>query len=275
MTKIELEIHDDVVSTLNKIKNINDPGIELEIPEGSIIFDSIVNLKLLKKEAERFQKTLHFHTHDPDGINLLHNLEGEDNVEAINNLSDELPEENKTKFFATSSSAKPKFNFKLNFNMPKINLKPNLKLTGIFVVLAILISASIFVYFISKLPKANVSLVVNSEPLARSIQIKVKNGASTSADSKIVRGLVLSETSTVKRTTPATGTKQTGSKSTGKAKIFNKTTEAKVFKKGQHLTYEKDNKELEFVLEQEITVPARTESAEVPPIITPGEIAIC
>ena len=81
MTKLSLEIHDDVISTIYKIKNINDSGIELEIPEQSVLFDNILNLKLIQKEAGRFGATINFVTHDENGNNLIQMLEeGRDNI---------------------------------------------------------------------------------------------------------------------------------------------------------------------------------------------------
>lgn len=34
MTRLELEIHDDALAAVNKIKSLNDSGVELIIPEG-------------------------------------------------------------------------------------------------------------------------------------------------------------------------------------------------------------------------------------------------
>jgi hypothetical protein len=71
MTKLELEIHEDVISVINKIKSTNDAGIELIIPEGSVLFENVLNLKILEKEAEQTGKTLHFTTEDESGLNLI------------------------------------------------------------------------------------------------------------------------------------------------------------------------------------------------------------
>src|SRR5690349_20595754 len=75
MTRIDLEIYDDVVSTLNKIRDINDTGIEVQLPEGSILFENIVNLKLIKKHADKYGITVHFDTSDENGANLISMLE--------------------------------------------------------------------------------------------------------------------------------------------------------------------------------------------------------
>ena len=62
MTQVEVELHDDAVSILNKLKNINDTGIELVVPDGAVILENMVNLKLLKTWVEESGKTLHFLT---------------------------------------------------------------------------------------------------------------------------------------------------------------------------------------------------------------------
>lgn len=71
MTKIELEIHDDVVTTINKMKNIEDESVEIVIPEGSVLFENILNIKLIKKQAEVMGFVVHFVTDDESGIKLL------------------------------------------------------------------------------------------------------------------------------------------------------------------------------------------------------------
>src|SRR3972149_8916523 len=75
MTKLELEIHDDALSTLNKIRNLNDSGIELIVPEGSILFDNIISLKLISQAADKNQKIIQFTTTDETGTSLIAMLE--------------------------------------------------------------------------------------------------------------------------------------------------------------------------------------------------------
>jgi len=75
MTKLELEVHDDALSAINKIKNLNDSGIELIIPEGSILFDNIISLKLISQAADKNQKVIQFTTTDEIGASLIAMLE--------------------------------------------------------------------------------------------------------------------------------------------------------------------------------------------------------
>ena len=49
MRKIILEIHDDILKVLETLESNQDDVVELEIPEGSVLFDNIVNLKILQK----------------------------------------------------------------------------------------------------------------------------------------------------------------------------------------------------------------------------------
>ncbi len=278
MTRLELEIHDDVVSALTKIKSINDEGIDLIIPEGSILFDSIINLKLLKKESDKALKVIHFETKDEIGITLLEMLEGEETTDTLTNFEEvvspdqdqEQRSENVGEFQDSEvnqqHTVKSKFK-KLSFSMPSnmFNKSKNKLIWIVGLVLVGAIGFGIFTY-ISKLPRASIDLIVNSETLTKSIQIKVRNGVSTSASDKIVRGLVVSTNTTVTTSAPTTGQKFIGNKATGTIKIFNKTTEPKTFKKGQVVIYSGKSKDLNFTLDEEVTIPSRTETPPADPL---------
>ena len=71
MTKVELEIHEDVISAINKFSDMKDSGVELMIPEGSVLFENVVNIKLIKREAEKKNIVIQFRTTDPIGENII------------------------------------------------------------------------------------------------------------------------------------------------------------------------------------------------------------
>jgi hypothetical protein len=60
MISLSLNQHDDIVAVLNKVSNVNDSGVELFIPEGSVLFKNPLSLKILIKESEKLGKVLHF-----------------------------------------------------------------------------------------------------------------------------------------------------------------------------------------------------------------------
>ncbi len=273
MTKIELEIFDDVISTLNKIRNINDSGIELVIPEGSILLENVLNLKLIKKHADRFNQTVHFITEDANGITLIGMVE-EGTVPSLMG-EDEIPTTTMTKTYI------PKNKLDLSFltapmaaiSAPFQNFKGgSVKTIGIAVVLALLLIGGY--HMAQKSREASVKLIINSQPLTKSVTIKVKANTSSNAQSKTLAGINLQNTLELTKETDSTGEKIVGEKAKGTAQIFNYTDTEKEFKKGQILIYENNSKELNYVLDEDVNVPAATEqiSPGPPPtkVITPG-----
>ncbi len=67
---IYLEIDDEVTSVCEKIEAMPGKHIYMVTPKRSIIFQSIVNLKILKKKAGDTNKKIYFITNDKNGIHL-------------------------------------------------------------------------------------------------------------------------------------------------------------------------------------------------------------
>lgn len=279
MTKIELEIHDDVVSTLIKIKDINDTGIELDIPEGSVLFENILNIRLLEKKAEDMGKVLHFKTYDEAGLNLIASVkdEGSSGLAEIPGINDDQESQEVTtslgntvvktperlpREFAPTAVSLPKIGF------PKINLN---KIKGtpvyIFTALGIILLLGGGAVFAAKAPKAQVKIIVSPQTLTKSVSVKVKNGASTSTDNKILRGFNVEVETTQTQSIDTTGEKIVGEKAEGKVKIFNFTSSDIELEKGTELEY----KDYKFILNDDITIPAQTVDTTTPqPTSTPG-----
>jgi hypothetical protein len=264
MTKVHIEIYDDVVTVLNKIKSINDTGIELMIPEGSILFESALNLKLLNKETSKYGKVLHLNTQDPYGIsliNLINNGHDEEFVAKELDIGDyQAPKAKKSK---------REINFpKLAFPIPKLKKGSFRKPLLILPVILGLIGFLGYRYIVS-VPEAEIKVVVHSQPLTKSLEIKVSRDGQTSAQSSTLKGYAVSTNITKTGTIETTGEKTVGETAKGEIKIFNKTTSEKKFRKGDVVTYN----ELEFELSGDVTVPARTEDEETL-VITPGEATV-
>jgi len=257
MTRIDLEIHDDVISVLNKFKNINDSGIELEIPEGSVLFDNVINLKLLEKEAEKLGKSLHFRTLDDAGINMIASIKDGESYEPT--LQEETSiAENTTYLVDSAPPETKKFSFKLP-SFGSFNLAGIVPGRGIKVPLAILLVVGLLgaggYTFAAKAPKAQIKIIVNSQPLTRSLSVKVKKDATSDAEQKILRGFNVEAITTETATIETTGEKMVGEKATGKITIINKTDTAKTIKKGTEIEY--DDKELKYTLKEDVTIPAQ------------------
>ncbi|MFA5947770.1 MAG: hypothetical protein WC806_02250 [Candidatus Gracilibacteria bacterium] len=67
---IYAEIDDEITTLYEKIKNIKADQIYIVIPKRAMIFQSIVNLKILKRKAYDSRKTIFFVTNDQNGIYL-------------------------------------------------------------------------------------------------------------------------------------------------------------------------------------------------------------
>jgi hypothetical protein len=268
MTKLELEIFDDVVSTLNKIRNINDAGIELMIPEGSILFENVLNLKLIKKHADRFNQTVHFLTNDIHGAALIGMVEEGATPDLIlereGNVTTLMPQMSSGKKLNMEFITTPFSNVVAYFRNMVAGSKKSFVMP---VVIALLLVLGF--HFMQTNREASVKLIINSQPLTKSVTVKVKANSSSNGQNKILAGINLQNTLELTKETDTTGEKIVGEKAKGKAKIFNKTDSDKEFDKGQVLIFEDDDKELNFVLDDDVTVPARTEDL-VTHVITPG-----
>ena len=67
---IYIEATEEITSVVDRLKDVDAEDVIVVIPKGSIILQSIVNLKLLKKQAKRHQKNLIIVTNDKIGRNL-------------------------------------------------------------------------------------------------------------------------------------------------------------------------------------------------------------
>jgi len=277
MTKLTLEIYDDVVSALNKIQNLNDSGIELEIPEGAALFENVLNLKLIKKYADRYGITVHFQTTDTAGNNLLEMIE-EGSGRFSNQTGDVSETGAQPDMPANIFNKKTKVTWLKKTILPKIGIKiPHFK-SFLLPILVALVLVGVFHWNQSR-REAVAKIVINSQPLTRSISIKARSGVSSDAQSKILAGTNIRTTLEVTRDITTTGEKIVGQKASGKAKIYNKTTEERDFKKGVSLVYEVDDKKFTYLTQGAATAPAAIvsdadDNPATPDTVTNGSIEI-
>jgi len=146
MEKIKLDIHEDVIAALRKIRASQNGEVELLIPEGSVLFENILNLKLLKKEGDELNKPISFSTTDEAGNNLLDLLEGgnspassdfvsrEVSLDAI--MGDSSDKQKGGKKFAVPSIS---LGFLKNLKIPKLSLKGR---TSLIIVLLLVLGVT-------------------------------------------------------------------------------------------------------------------------------------
>jgi len=267
MEKIKLEMYEDAVSAIERIIRSSDANVLLTLPEGSVIFENSLNLKLIKKEAERAGKEITFETIDEVGRNLIEMMDTPRSLSrefSTKDLSSPDHDENINK----SEKKKP------SVFLPKISLKwikPKLLLLLIIPILALIGG----IYLVSwKVPKANVRLVVSSQPLIKSVTVKVKKGGVNDSSAKILGGVSIIAQISDSSSANTTGEKIVGKKAKGKIKIYNKTDVKKEFKKGITLVYskDKDSKKYKFNLSSAVTVPARIDADPPATTSTWGEV---
>lgn len=271
MTKVTLEIFDDVISTINKIKDINDTGVEIEIPDGSPLFENVLNLKLIKKHADKLGIVVHFATMSELGQGVLAMVE-EDRTSAVNKNFQDEPQEDEIVVEEDMADEEETIQTHTKIlgkrKMVKKTIKP--VLIGLGVALLIL---GIF-HFSQTKREATAKIIINSQPLARSLTIKVKAGTPTDPGLKVLAGTNVRDQVELTKEVETTGEKVVGEKAEGKIKIFNKTDSDETLKKGHNVTYSSDGVDYIFTLKEEVDVPAATEDNTDPvnPVTVYGEI---
>jgi hypothetical protein len=257
MYRLELDINDDVLIAIQKIAEINDHDIDVVLPEGAVLLENILNLKLLISQAEKSEKSLTFQTVDETGQNLISILDEDTNTTTFSGFPTEeqeltLPSESRIEI--------PRERNKLSkLKMPKISV-PSINLKGkgiIFGIIALVILVGIL-YKVSKMPIATVGISVNTQSFAKSVQLKVDKSVLTNAENKTVNGTNVTTLLTETLSIDTTGQKVVGKKAIGTVKIYNRTDSDKTFNKGAVLTFEKNNKTYNYVLDKGVVVEAAT-----------------
>ncbi|HLD51532.1 hypothetical protein A3K34_04360 [candidate division WWE3 bacterium RIFOXYC1_FULL_40_10] len=247
MTKLELEIYEDVFAVTSKIKELNDSGIELIIPQGSVLFENILNLKLLKAQADKFEKTVQFTTKDTIGNTLIEMLEDKRDTFTSTEPETESPKE---------IVAVPKY----KFNFPKINMKafklPKSNKAVLLIPLILVLFGALYWYVGKKQTKAFAQVVVKTEPLVRSVTVRIDVNQVTNPETKILKGATLATTYEGTQKIPTTGEKIEGEKAEGEIIIYNMTDTEVKLSKGTELTYDKES--LKFELKDAVTVAGKS-----------------
>jgi len=82
---IYIEIDDEVTAVYDKIKKVNAKHVYVVAPKRSILFQSIVNLRILKRKAEDDVRKLYLITSDSNGIHLAQKV----GIEVYNKANEE------------------------------------------------------------------------------------------------------------------------------------------------------------------------------------------
>ncbi|MCL5093884.1 MAG: hypothetical protein M1355_02040 [Patescibacteria group bacterium] len=103
MKKIFLDVDEEITSVIDRLKKVEESEISLVVPKESVLLQSVVNLKLIKREAEKEGKTITLVTSNKVGRILAENVglatfSGEREAkEERENTSSEIIQETKEK----------------------------------------------------------------------------------------------------------------------------------------------------------------------------------
>jgi len=262
MIKLELQQTDNVITAINKISSIKDLNVEVTIPEESVLFENILNLKLIQKQADKMEKSIEFVTDDEMGNILLESITGKTPEFT---QEEEMPEYYEPKEKKTKKISLPHIPF------PKIlRIRKGALVIGLTIVTLI----GSFIYYGITAPKAKATITVGSQPFTRSITVKVKGDSPSNVGEMVLRGITLSTSIEETLEKDTTGTKLVGEKAEGDITVYNRTSSKIKLEKGDSVTYKGGSEDLKFVLKSDVEVPAREDPLEPEAAMIPGEATV-
>lgn len=257
MKKVYLDVDEEITSVIDRLKEENDEEISLVVPKESGLVQSVVNLKLIKKEAEKLKKTITIITANKIGRSLAENVglnalsgsaenksptkiepkfgekveidyreepkekEGEESVFKKGEIKDEvlLKEEDEKK--DKDISEKPALEKSSLSDGKEPVKKGKFKVNSFFVFLAAaFISLFVFGYFY--IPRAKITVQVKSERKDFETDITVdKNEPETKVDTGIVTAELIEIEKDFSKRFNSSGKKNVGTKAKGSIKITN------------------------------------------------------
>ena len=292
---IYLDSDEEITGVIDKIQQCLSKRVALVVPREATILQSVVNLKLLKKEAESLGKDIALVTSDK----IAHNLAGQVGLDVYESIKDSRPvsvfqksqpesnevieldfsEENKKKeklpsgirisHFQEEDAPKKKESVFKSEPVPEQDFRPpaskELREPGkIFIPKKFLIATGLLVIISAMLgflfiPKATLVLTVEGEAFKKDVEITVdKNITQPNPEKSITPGVTLIAEISASKTFKASGTKNEGEKAKGTITIKNYwDSTPKSFSKGTKMVYKSG---LVFVTASDATVPGGSSS---------------
>lgn len=247
-----LDNDEEITSVVDKLKGTEHNSIDLVIPKDSIILQGVVNLKLLKRQAETIGKEITIVTQDKVGSKLATQIGipvvakigqvpkevtmsesekpnfSEDDIE-MKETKDEapIPNEEDELLEDTDEVVEPVVAKEKVTDLPKDELKEasrkvkmakwkKVALASGFLALVLFVAAYIYI------PLANVSIkiVANREKVDISFKAD-KAYKEVDAGAEVIPANLVTEEKEVTEKYPATGKKKVGEKASGTATLFN------------------------------------------------------
>ncbi len=266
MADIHLNSNDDVIDVLKSLREKEEQGIRIFIPSGSPLLDKQINLKLIAREAENMGKKIAFESEDSEVREQLGISHVEKNTaDAFGFVAGDIAEKDPSVVPAGSGSVGG-LNIlgRLKSSLAKIKLLSGKFVTGrrwlipAGIVGGLAVIGGLLFVFLFIVPRATVTLVVDSEQLVKTVDIIASSSADTVlVEDKVIPAEKVSVTKQGVKVSPATGESTVGEKARGTVTIYNQTDEEKVLDRGTVLSAE----ELQFVLASGVSIEAQTMSS--------------
>lgn len=285
---IYLEIDEEITSVIDRLKKTAETEIHLVVPKEAALLQSIVNLKLLKRQADTLGKEIQIITHDKVGRNLaeqvgIHSASriGEE-PKAIEQKPMPEPEEivykekepvveeteevvfkkgsvlDRSKEEQEEEGSEPKTKDsggdvqkkKMSELLPKF---PHKKFIAIASVLGVFLLMFLYIY----VPMANIKLKIASEKKDMETEFSVdKDTKDINQDTNTIPGNLISVDKTVTKKYSSSGKKNVGNKAQGTVTLKNNySTSAQTIVAGTRL----EAGGLIFKTQSDVTVPGYTD----------------
>lgn len=269
MWTVSLESDDNLLSIAQKLQKATETEVGLSLSTSFPFTQNLVNLKILRKEAERLGKKLVFLPQDDASYELTLSLTngGQSQKGAFGFiLGRNLPQELVSKTLPAPGFGRIKeFVFLL-----KTFARRGLSRVGVWggglLFLLLLVGAILFLGVGSFWPQTNIVLTVGAEAFVKSIDLEASLAAEkTDVKARVIPAVRIAATLKGKGEGQASGQKEVGEKATGMVTIYNKTEREQSLKKGtllRKVTVE-PGKDLAYLLNSDLKIAAR-EAIEVP-----------
>lgn len=295
-----LEPDEEITSVVDKLKRADARAVSLVLPKNAQLVQSAVNVKLLKREAERLKKRIAFVTQDATGIHLATQA----GIPVYASVTDSTP-------IAPSTSPKPDIDDVIEVDSrpeedvsgpespvpvrrydasegavlatPVVSPTPSTSqpttpppaakpprrsrrlLAG--ALMAALVGGGAWFFFVY--PRATIVLGVATDPVRETVEVIADNNIEQpNTETGHVPGQKLQAERAVKEQFPATGSKDVGTKASGTVGITNRLGETLSLPAGTELT----RGGLRFRSMAPVTVPAATATIDSKGniVVTPG-----
>lgn len=240
---------------VNKLKKIEDGQVELILSQNSPLLENLLAFKIIKQVFLDLKKEITFSFEDKNFSYLDSALNPAAKI-GLSVLKQEKTTQSPVDLEENSSAESTPGR---KFPWTAIKFRFNLKYSLLLPLILLLIFGGISSYYYY-VPKTQVSLVVDSESLARAFEVTASaSSSSVLASGVIIPAIEISAAEKKNEATASSGKKDLGDKALGTVTVYNKTGTALNLPTGTILSKARvDGDDLRFLTKATATIPART-----------------